>query len=74
MLNLNLVTFKRYKEACLKFAEDTKEWGELDEYRFYIANEHGEWGESYDNGELGISLKWAFHLSKSEIISIHAPM
>ena len=24
--------------------------GELDEYRFYIANEHGEWGESYEKG------------------------
>ena len=49
-----------YKLSCIKFAEDTKDWGGLNPYSVYVATPNGEWAESCDNHENGIPLAWAF--------------
>lgn len=35
------MTVKEYINSCLQFAEDTREWGGLDKYRFYSTKEFG---------------------------------
>ena len=51
--------FADYKNACVKFAADTKEWGDLDGYSHYTTTGDG-WTESCDNDSGGIDVSWAF--------------
>ncbi|MFW6025749.1 MAG: hypothetical protein ACOCRX_05340 [Candidatus Woesearchaeota archaeon] len=66
MLVLNNMNFNDYKESCLKFAEDTKDWSALDN-NFYTTIDNGDWAETSDNGHGGFDLNWCFKLDKEEI-------
>ncbi len=55
------MTLKEYTEKALRFAEDTKEWGGLDDSSFYTTGQWDEWEETSDNAHGGIDLSWAFH-------------
>ncbi len=57
---------QKYTDACIKFARDTSEWLQLDEYMYYTTNGTG-WCESCDNANDGIHLDWAFHQSENNI-------
>lgn len=59
---------KDYEAVCLEFAEDTRNWGAVDPYKFYSTKANGwGWYESCDNAEGGLSIKWAFHKTAEEI-------
>lgn len=53
------MTFQDYKNACIKFAVDTKDWGNLGRYSRYTTTGDG-WEESCDNSNGGIDVSWAF--------------
>ena len=57
---------EEYTEICLRFAEDTKNDGELDDGRFFVTY-HGGWTSSCDNSHGGVGVRWAFGKNKSEI-------
>jgi DNA-binding XRE family transcriptional regulator len=57
---------KNYAEICKKFANDTAEWGNYDEYQFYTTEDF-DWKESSDNAHNGVDVSWAFHLTDAEI-------
>lgn len=57
---------EKYAEICKKFAEETADWGGLDEYKFYTTDGSG-WTENTDNVNNGADVSWAFHLSADEI-------
>lgn len=62
------MTVKEYINSCLQFAEDTREWGGLNEYHFYSTTEGcGYWYESCDNAEGGLDISWAFNLTAEQI-------
>lgn len=54
-----IMKFADYKKACIKFAGDTKDWGNLDGYSHYTTTGDG-WTESCDNDGGGIDVSWAF--------------
>jgi len=56
---IKMYNLKEYIKSVKLFVEETKEWGELDNYKHYVAVENG-WLESEDNHEGGLSLSWAF--------------
>ena len=61
---------KDYIEAVKKFVKDTKNWGNLDIYKHYIAV-GSNCIESEDNQENGLNLAWSFkkeNLTNSEIV------
>lgn len=73
ILNYNKPQFKirnssveKYAEICKKFAEETADWGGLDEYKFYTTDGFG-WTETADNANNGADVSWAFNLSADEI-------
>lgn len=73
LTNLNKPTFKinnssvqAYAEICKKFAADTAEWGNLDEFSFYTTN-GSYWKESPDNAHDGVDVSWAFHMVAEKI-------
>ena len=49
-----------YVEAVKSFANDTKDWYALSDYKFYTNKRH-EWVESSDNECGGLDVSWAFH-------------
>lgn len=57
-----------YIESCIKFAVDTKDWAELDFYKYYTATQDGDWEESCDNAHGGLGVDWAFLLSESNVM------
>ncbi len=57
---------KDYIEAAKTFAEDTKGWGNINEYAYYTTTGNG-WDESCDNAAGGIDVSWAFHESTEKI-------
>ncbi len=57
-----------YVESCIKFAVDTKDWAELDFYKYYTATQDGDWEESCDNAHGGLGVDWAFLLSESNVM------
>lgn len=66
----NTYYLKDYVEAVKKFVNDTKNWGNLDAYKYYIAV-GSNWIESKDNQENGLDLAWSFkkeNLTNSEIV------
>lgn len=63
------MTKKEYLTACIKFAEDTVNWGGL-ENKFYSTHDVS-WVETTDNEHGGIDVSWAFHQSR-EYIEAHA--
>lgn len=66
----NTYYLKDYIEAVKKFVNDTKNWGNLDTYKYYIAV-GSNWIESKDNQENGLDLAWSFkkeNLTNSEIV------
>lgn len=63
------MTKNEYLKICVKFAEDTANWGGL-ENKFYSTHTAG-WVETADNEHGGIDVSWAFHQSQ-EYIEAHA--
>lgn len=63
------MTKKEYLTVCIKFAENTANWGGL-ENKFYSTHDAG-WVETTDNEHGGIDVSWAFHQSR-EYIEEHA--
>lgn len=63
------MTKNEYLKICIKFAEDTANWGGL-ENKFYSTHTAG-WVETADNEHGGIDVSWAFHKSQ-EYIEAHA--
>lgn len=62
-----------YTQSCKQFANDTKEWAALDEYKWYTTPGNAEgWEESPGNERGGIDVSWAFHKSEAEI-EVEAP-
>ncbi len=66
---------QKYIKSCQEFADDTTEWDDLDDYRYYETtaygyNYHG-WDESCDGGTGGVDVSWAFHES-AEYIDYYA--
>lgn len=66
----NTYYLKDYIEAVKNFVNDTKNWGNLDTYKHYVAVS-SNWIESEDNQENGLNLAWSFkkeNLTNSEIV------
>lgn len=66
---------QQYVKSCREFADDTAEWGELPDYRYYETtaygyNDHG-WDESCDGSTGGVDVSWAFRES-AEYIDYYA--
>lgn len=61
-----------YIDSALKFANDTADWGSLDQYKMYVTTSDG-WKETCDNAGDGIDVSWAFHMSPADILR-QAPM
>ncbi len=59
------MTFEEYEDICLRFAEDTRDWGEIDT-RFFVTY-RGGWISSCDNRHGGIGVRWAFHRNEADI-------
>lgn len=66
------MTIKTYIESCIKFAAETKNWGDMYEYSHYTTDGIGGWEESCDNAHGGLDVSWAFHESP-EYIKAEAP-
>ena len=60
------LTVEEYTKICLRFAEDTKNDGDLDEGRFFVTY-RGGWTSSSDNAHGGVGVRWAFGKSEEEI-------
>lgn len=59
------MTKNEYLKICIKFAEDTVNWGGL-ENKYYSTYDAG-WAETTDNEHGGIDVSWAFHKSPKYI-------
>ena len=57
---------KDYTENCLKFAKETKKWGSLNPYHYYLTNGFS-WNETCDGNGGGLDVSWAFNRSNNEI-------
>lgn len=57
---------KDYIESAKVFAEESKDWRNLNEYAYYTTNGNS-WKESCDNASGGIDISWAFHESAEQI-------
>jgi hypothetical protein len=64
---MNTPNFQNYTKAVRKFIEDSKEWGALDQYKFYTCEMTvgepeivGAWKETPDNAHGGLDVAWAF--------------
>lgn len=66
-MDFTKMNFEFYKKCCLKFAEDSKDWFELDDGCFYTTDYDEGWLETGDNSSGGIYIDWCFHLNKEEI-------
>ena len=62
----SLLTVEEYTNICLRFAEDTKNDGDLDDGRFFVTW-RGGWTSSCDNAHGGVGVRWAFGKSAEEI-------
>ena len=60
------LTVEEYTKICLRFAEDTKNDGDLDDGRFFVTW-RGGWTSSCDNAHGGVGVRWAFGKSAEEI-------
>ena len=60
------MTAEEYTEICLRFAEDTKNDGSLDDGRFFVTYSGG-WMSSCDNAHGGFGVRWAFGKNETEI-------
>ncbi|MBQ9365262.1 MAG: hypothetical protein IJT82_05740 [Schwartzia sp.] len=54
------MTVQEYTNSCLKFAEASKSWAELDPSQFYTTFDKS-WEMSGENQNGGIGIEWAFH-------------
>ncbi len=61
-----ILTVEEYTEICVRFAEDTKNDGDLDDGRFFVTY-RGGWMSSCDNAHGGVGIRWAFGKSEEEI-------
>ena len=57
---------KDYTENCLKFVKETKKWGSLNPYHYYLTNGFS-WNETCDGNGGGLDVSWAFNRSNNEI-------
>ena len=57
---------KDYIESAKIFANETKDWKNLNEYAYYTTKGDG-WEESCDNASGGIDSSWAFHEDAEKI-------
>lgn len=55
-----------YTTICINFANDTKEWGNIDPYKFYTT-QGVSWVETADNAHGGLDVSWAFQMSNEQI-------
>ena len=60
------MTVEEYTNICLRFAEDTKNDGTLDDGRFFVTY-RGGWTSSCDNAHGGVGVRWAFGKNEAEI-------
>ena len=61
-----VLSVEEYTEICVRFAEDTKNDGDLDDGRFFVTY-RGGWMSSCDNAHGGVGIRWAFGKSEEEI-------
>jgi hypothetical protein len=61
-----VLTVEEYTEICVRFAEDTKNDGDLDDGRVFVTY-RGGWISSCDNAHGGVGIRWAFGKSEEEI-------
>lgn len=62
------MTLAEYTTACLKFAKESADWGDLDPRKWYYANNAGDLVEDYDHNQPGIDVSWAFHSDPMHIV------
>ena len=60
------MTVEEYTDIRLRFAEDTKNDGALDDGRCVVTY-RGGWTSSCDNAHGGVGVGWAFGKSEAEI-------
>lgn len=65
-----MLDLKEFKEMALRFAKETKEWGSLDQHKFYTTHEYDGWRETPGNEHGGLDVSWAFHLQEEKILEI----
>lgn len=61
------MTYNEYLSDCLDFSKASRKWSEIDYRKPYITTTGNGWEETCDNGNGGIDVKWAFHLSAADI-------
>lgn len=62
------MTYNKYLNACLDFAEKSQDWLDIDSTQCYTTSvDEGGWRESCDNAHGGISVEWAFKLSAEKV-------
>lgn len=62
------MTYNEYLNACLDFAEKSRDWLGIDRTQFYTTSvDEGGWRESCDNAHGGIAVDWAFKLSAEKV-------
>mgnify|MGYP007105371275 FL=1 len=57
---------KDYTENCLKFAKETKKWGSLNPYSYYLTDGFS-WNETCDGNGGGLDVSWAFQMKENKI-------
>lgn len=57
---------EEYKEVCIQFAKETKDWNQLNKYKYYTSNGNS-WEESCDNAHGGLDISWAFQMKENKI-------
>ena len=51
---------KNYIKSVRSFLNDSADWDQIEDERFYSSQENGEWVETSDNGNGGLDVSWAF--------------
>lgn len=57
---VNMYSLRNYVESVENFINDSRDWYELDYYKFYVSTENGSWVENSDNSDGGLDVSWAF--------------
>lgn len=57
---------EQYKEACIQFAKETKNWKSLNPYNYYLTDGQS-WRESCDGNGGGLDVSWAFNMPNDTI-------
>ena len=57
---------EQYKEACIQFAKETKNWNSLNPYNYYLTDGQS-WRETCDGNSGGLDVSWAFNMQNDTI-------